>query len=405
MPSNPSRAQAILFITQVYEPDPAAVGQYLADTARALAARGHQVTVLTAREGYDDPSARYPARETRNGVEVRRIRFGSIGKGSIAWRLLGGVLFLSQALFLALFRARCDVVVISTSPPLAPLVGWLVAVVRGARLKFWVMDLNPDQVVALGKMAPGALPVRAFDMMNRLVLRRADTVLVLDRYMGERVRAKHDPGARLAITPLWPLREHLVPPPEGENPFRRAHGLGGRRVVMYSGNHGLTNPLTALLQASVQFRDDPRLSFVFVGGGAGKAEVERYAGPNVLSLPYQPLETLSTSLSAGDVHVVSFSDVAVGILHPCKIYGAMALGRPILLLGGPASHLADLVVRSNCGWRVDPRDVEGCVRVLQEIREATAEELATIGERGRAMVQGPFSRDVLCALACDLLAG
>lgn len=46
-------------VTQVYPPDPAAVGQHLADVADELARRGHRVTVITADRGYDDPSQRY----------------------------------------------------------------------------------------------------------------------------------------------------------------------------------------------------------------------------------------------------------------------------------------------------------------------------------------------------------
>ena len=41
------------------------------------------------------------------------------------------------------------------------------------------------------------------------------------------------------------------------------------------------------------------------------------------------LATLRESLSAADVHVVSLGADMVGIIHPCKVYGAMAvLARP-----------------------------------------------------------------------------
>ncbi len=401
----PLPPKTILIISQVFVPDPAAVGQYLADAARELARQGHKVVVFTARNGYDDPSQRYPAREEWNGVQVIRLRWSSFGKDSLAIRLLGGVLFLAQAVLRALFLRSLDIVVVSTSPPIAPTAGFLISMLRGARLKLWLMDLNPDQLVMLGKIPARGWLVRSFELLNRIALDRAETVIVLDRFMAARVQAKWNVVGRLKVVPLWPLPEHLVSPPAAsDNSFRRSHGISDRRVVMYSGNHGLTNPLHTLLEATRAFRDDGVLAFAFVGGGAGKAEVERYVGKNVFSLPYQPLATLATSLSAGDVHVVSLADAAVGILHPCKIYGAMALGRPILLLGGPESHLANLVLQARCGWRVDHDDIEGCKRVLRAIQEARPESLVEMGERGRAIVQGAFGREALCGLTCDLLA-
>ena len=47
---------------------------------------------------------------------------------------------------------------------------------------------------------------------------------------------------------------------------------------------------------------------------------------NVLCLPYQPIEKLSGSLSAADLHVVVMGDQYVGIVHPCKIYNVLAVG-------------------------------------------------------------------------------
>ena len=65
--SLPEAQGTLLVISQVYPPDPAAVGQHLADAAEAMVRRGWRVVVYTAGRGYDDPSIRYPAREMRAG--------------------------------------------------------------------------------------------------------------------------------------------------------------------------------------------------------------------------------------------------------------------------------------------------------------------------------------------------
>src|SRR5688572_19549012 len=98
--------RTFLIISQVYPPDPAAIGQHLEDVAKELVRRGNRVIVYTADHGYDDPSAAYEPRETRDGVEVRRVPLSSFGKSSIPVRLLGGGVFVAQVIVRAAFTRR-----------------------------------------------------------------------------------------------------------------------------------------------------------------------------------------------------------------------------------------------------------------------------------------------------------
>jgi len=171
---------------------------------------------------------------------------------------------------------------------------------------------------------------------------------------------------------------------------------------MYSGNHALTNPLSTLLSAAERLSEDSRLIFVFVGGGAGKLEVEARALPNVLSLPYQPLDQIQYSLSAADVHVVTIGPGMVGIVHPCKIYGAMAVGRPILSFGPEHSHVAD-IVRQGIGWHFEHGDVDGAVAVLRAIGSLPLETLDAMGTRAQAILNEQFDSRKARARACDIV--
>jgi glycosyltransferase involved in cell wall biosynthesis len=286
------------------------------------------------------------------------------------------------------------------------LAGLLVAKVRRVPLKYWVMDLNPDQMIALGKIREDSVAARVFDSFNRMVLRHADDVVVLDRFMAVRLARKGEIRGALRVIPPWPLEDHLEPVDHASNPFRKAQSLDGRFVVMYSGNHGPSNPIATVLRAAEALRGDPSLLFLFVGGGIGKAEVEsaiRDGGTNVRSLPYQPLSSLRYSLSAADVHLVTVGDGVVGIVHPCKVYGAMAVGRPILLLGPSPSHVADLVEEYRIGWRVDHGDVAGALRVLEEIRSTPDEERGRMGERALEAIRSRLSKSALCGALCDVL--
>lgn len=402
MPDRP----LILFITQVYVPDPAAVGQQLADAAAELARRGFRVRVLTSANGYDDPSQRYAEHEVIEGVEVTRLPFASFGKSSIAVRLAAQGLFVTQALARAAAMRGLAGLIVSTSPPFCGAAGALLSALRRVPMTYWLMDLNPDQMVSMGLTRAGSIPVRVFDALNRVTLRGASRVVVLDRFMRDRVLEKLPVDEKIAVLPPWPMDDEVSDLPREGNAFRAAHGLGDRFVVMYSGNHSPANPLTTLLDAAERLRDDPRFVFLFVGGGSGKAEVERRiqgGAGNVVSLPYQPLASLRHSLSAADLHVVTLGDEVVGIVHPCKIYGAMAVSRPLLIFAPSPSHLSDLVDRFQLGFHVRHGEVDGAVAALRAALTLPAEERAAMGHRGAVAVAGELSRASLRGQLCDLV--
>jgi hypothetical protein len=111
----PTPAPTLLIITQVYVPDPAAVGQQIADVAREMVCRGWRVVVYTSARGYDDPSQRYPAREVLDGVEVRRLPLSSFGKRSIPIRLLAQACFMIQAMARGIFTRGLGLILVSIS--------------------------------------------------------------------------------------------------------------------------------------------------------------------------------------------------------------------------------------------------------------------------------------------------
>jgi len=445
-----------LIISQVFPPDPAAVGQYFDEAAQALRAEGAEVMILTANRGYDDPDQKFAPQEDRGGVAVRRLPASSFGKASMPVRIFGQLSFLVQCLARGLFMRGLTDLLVSTSPPMcgivAVLVGWLRPSVK---VHYWVMDLNPDQAVALGVFKPGHVLVKAMNWLNRRILKRANSVIALDRFMAARLRAKLEApstedeegkspdsspsgmshsssGDKIVVLPPWPMGQHTEMIAHQENHFRQAQGWEGKFVVMFSGNHSWVHPLGTILDAAERLADDPRFVFVFIGGGKGKAEVDervqqlnegggcsfevdRCLGENrqsqktadneqrttnnhqpsttnITSLPYQPLEMIRYSLSAADLHLVSLGDNMSGIVHPCKVYGALAMGRPVLALGPEESYLRDILAEDSVGWSVAHGDVAGAVEALQAAVNLSPEARAQIGTQARSVIERKYNR-------------
>ena len=92
----------ILIINQPYWPDVVATAQHMADWARELSARGHEVTVIASRSVYGQQGAVLPKEETHQGVHIRRVGSNLFRKGRILTRLIDFGMFHLLALWTAL---------------------------------------------------------------------------------------------------------------------------------------------------------------------------------------------------------------------------------------------------------------------------------------------------------------
>ena len=400
-----------------------ASAQYLTQLACALAARGHDVTVVTSRRAYDDPATQFPARETWRGITIHRVASTAFGKGAKWRRAADFASFMISCCARLALLPRHDVVVALTSPPLISFIGAWLARLRGSRFVYWVMDFNPDEAIAAGWLRPGSFAARLLDRMSRFSLRRAHKIIALDRFMRDRIVAKGVRAEKVVVLPPWSQDDQVRYHAAGRERFRAQHGLQGKFVVMYSGNHSPIHPLDTLLEAAKRLAGERNVVFCFVGGGSEFQRVQRLAGegirkasdteapltpalsmvstpsprpspplgervsegrvrgspqirqkktsniqhpasdvegaegtsniehrtsnvaqlPNLLCLPYQPLDQLSASLSAADVHVVVMGNAFVGLVHPCKIYNILAVGAPVLYVGPQPSHVTEIL--------------------------------------------------------------
>lgn len=362
----------ILILSQVFHPDVVAVAQYASDLGRELSAAQHEVTVLSSRRAYDSPQTLYPAQENWNGVDIRRVKGTGFGKGSLAFRAFDFASVTAIYALRLLTMPRQDAVVALTVPPLVSFLAALFKVIRGGRLVIWVMDLNPDQAIAAGILRDGSIVARVLKGMLAFSTRHADAVVVLDRFMKERLEAKGvDPNC-IYVAPLWAQDTNLAYNAAGREAFRQRHGLTGKFVVMYSGNHSPCHPLTTILEAARRLSHRPEIAFAFVGGGTEQANCAAFAAEhgltNIHCLPYQPIGELSGSLSAADLHTVVLGDPYVGIVHPSKIYNILKLGIPFLFVGPSQSHVSELTpsdARGDWGFFATHGDVDAAVKAIE----------------------------------------
>ena len=405
-------APSILFINQHYWPDFASTAQHLTDLAEHLAAEGIDVHVLCSRGHYLSGSMDVPAEETRNGVHIYRVRATAFGRDTIFGRLTDYASFYTSTLARLLTGPSYDYVVTLTTPPLLPLVGTVARLLRGQDYGIWSMDLHPDAEVAAGMLRRGGLPARLLHALNNAGYRNADFVVDLGPHMKDRLREKGVADERLHTIPVWSKKGEIDPVPHEENPLRTELGLDDKFVVMYSGNAGLAHRFDEVLAVMEQLDGHPDIEFLFVGEGPRKERIEVFADEHDLSnfryLPYFPREELKHSIPMADVHLLTLRQEMAGIAVPGKLYGIMAAGRPVLMVGPEASESAETIRVHEAGRVVDPVQEKAPAQALRDtlLDLYNNEEARTrLGKQGREAFLSSFEREVCCRAWEKMLKG
>jgi colanic acid biosynthesis glycosyl transferase WcaI len=385
----------LLVICPHFAPDVAPTGDVITSISLELAARGHELHVVTSLPWYrqhrieEGWTGRIVRHQTTDWGQITRVHPFPTDKRNIPARALafGGFTGLS-GLLATISRPRPDAV-LAMSPPLTlGLAGWVAARARRAPFVFNIQDVFPDVAVELGVITNPTI-IRMASWLERFTYLRSDAVTVLSEDLrdnvAQKVGARH--ASQVRVIPNFVDTERIRPAPK-ENRYREEFGLTGKTVVMYAGNVGFSQSLDLVLAAASALAHEPDLVFVVNGGGAARPDLERRAAgaPNVRFVDMQPRDRLSEVLSAADIHVVPLRRGLARSSVPSKMYSILAAGRPIVASVDEGTEVANVVERTGAGIAVPPDDPEAFTKALARL-VADPEETTRMGEAGRAFVE------------------
>jgi glycosyltransferase involved in cell wall biosynthesis len=177
-------------------------------------------------------------------------------------------------------------------------------------------------------------------------------------------------------------------------------------TVLYSGNFGLGHDLETVLRALHGLNGDTNIHMLLVGNGRGIEDVRRLVSElkleNTELRPPVPLEELPSLLAYGDIHVVAQKPRTEGLIVPSKIYGTLAVGRPVIFIGPEHCEVAQIVHDSSCGFVVAPGDVESAANALRTLA-FDAGLRREMGERAKKYYQEKLGRKRSVARIIDVI--
>jgi glycosyltransferase involved in cell wall biosynthesis len=394
------RRQRLLVLNQYYWPGVEATAQLLTELCEELAQEFDVNVVTGVLHGHEDE----PRHLMRNGVEIVRVASTSFERSKIGARAANYVSYLSNALLTGLRGSRPDVVLCMTDPPIVADVALVVARRFGVPLVVISQDVFPEIAVQLKRLEnPAVMSVLRF--LVSLYLRRADHVVAIGDTMRRRLEEKGARPERVHVIPNWVDTDRLRPLPK-TNDWARGWGFDRRFVVMHSGNVGHAQDLDSLIRAGTFLRDLDDLVVTVIGMGARHAELVALAQllevDAAMFLYYQPRHLLAQSLSAADVHVVGLAPGLAGYVVPSRIYGILAVGRPVIAAADVESETAQVVEEVGCGIVVPSGRPELLARAIRDAHDGRY-DLEEMGARGREWVVREADRAVAFRRYRDLL--
>lgn len=377
MTQHSSNDKEYLLVTEYFHPDTASTGQLMTDLAVGLQNRGLKMTVFTSQPNYHSgENEEQPRSSVHDGVQVNRIRAPQLRQSSFIRRGFNWIVFTLEVSFLLLVsKANHErEIVFVSNPPFLPIALWIVCLIRGWEYTYIIYDLYPDTAVEMGYFNQGGFIDRAWSILTARVLRAAKNVVVLGPVMRDRVAANSGntfDSSKITIIHNWEKEDFIRPKPKSENWFAEEHGLVDTFTLLYSGNIGQYHDLKSIIKGVGKVADGNDVTLLIIGEGDQKDEIVNLAekmglrGDRVKFLPYQPLDDLPYSLTAGDISVVTVQEGMEGICVSSKLYTALAAGTPVLVVAQPNDDEAQIVKAFDAGINVKQKDSAAVADAVQ----------------------------------------
>ncbi|HVB81206.1 MAG TPA: WcaI family glycosyltransferase [Candidatus Binataceae bacterium] len=355
----------LLIIGLNFAPELTGVGKYTGEMAAWLAARGHDVSVITTRPYYPLWQAakglgKFTWRsETWAGCHVTRCPVYVPRHTTGVRRLLHLGSFAGSSVPAAIGRLgrRFDVVagIVPTllSAPIA------LAAARLSKAKAWlhVQDLEFDAAYELGIISGGRVIRGAMDVESQ-IMKRFDLVTAVSPKMAAALERKGVAPERTAVFPNW-VDTKSIYPLRASDRLRTELGIPADAcVALYAGSMGRKQGLQTVIAAAeiLAKTSPPKLVFVLAGAGPARGDLKQAAAglTNVRFLPLIPDDEFNAVLNMADIHILPQRHDISDLVMPSKLGPMLAVGKPVVATVPETSQVAQTI--GHAGMIVPPEN-------------------------------------------------
>ncbi|MFR9776350.1 glycosyltransferase family 4 protein [Micromonospora sp. MS34] len=376
-----------------FPPEPAFIPGSLAEE---LAARGHEVRVLTGFPDYPGGHV-YPGwrqrwrHQTRSErLTVRRVPRYTGGDGSTRTRMASWLSFAgSVALTGRRYLSDVDALYVFQLPAVTFAAAGLLRLLGRVPTVLHVQDVWPEEEPA----RPGEIRRWSgrLDATVRRLYQEAGGVAVTAPSMRELVVAGGADPDRVGVVLNW-TDERIFRPTPPSRAARRLIRRDGRCVVMHAGTIGVRQGLETAVRAAAALGD--QMDLVMVGSGAEERRVRGLAAElgaeNVRFVERRSPLDMPELYAAADYQLVMLRDVPeLRGTVPAKLQAALSCAAPVVASAG--GDTVALVERARAGLSCPPDDWAALADRFWLASTIPPAARAEMGRRGRDVYQREMS--------------
>ena len=408
----------LLLYTNYYYPEVASLAQLCTDLCESLIDE-FDITVVCSVPCYTGKiDKEYKTKkyyfEEHNGVKIVRVRVPEYDKLNKLSRVKNIVVCFFRSIYATWKTPAADYILTESQPPilggLVGVVGKFINFLRGKKSKliYIIQDYNPEQTIAVN-FTKNKLILKVMMLLDKFSCKISSKVIVVGkdmlstmtrRFTNKKGKVSRKIPKTVFINNWMDEREIYPLQPDNDRvlDFKRQYGLDNKFVIMYSGNIGLFYDFDNLIKVIEIFKDREDVVFPFVGAGSKREELEEYVKEhnmkNVVFIPYQQKEDLIYSLNAADVHWVVNAEGIKGVSCPSKLYGVLAVAKPVLAVLEEGVEARDIVEKTGCGYAVSPKDYDGVECLINKFISTDKEELCKMGKKGHEFMKEHLTREI-----------
>lgn len=390
----------ILVISQYFWPENFRIN----DLVSGFCALDHEVTILTGYPNYPsgkvfpefklNPST-FAKFESANVVRVPVI---SRGKG-VLMLAMNYASFVVSALALGAWNLRgqkFDVIfVFEPSPITVGLPAIFLSHIKSAPLAFWVLDLWPETLKAIGVINSQYI-LKIISCLVSFIYNRCDLILAQSKSFIPQIRKYCRKEIKVEYFPSWSDAKFDFVNVELAKEVPTVDGIFS---IMFSGNIGDAQDFPAILDAAEVIKDKNRIRWLIVGEGRAsewvRSEVIRRGLEHCfLIIGSYPLDRMPSFYKHADALLVSLkAESTFAMTIPGKLQSYLAAGIPVLaMLNGEG---AEIIRRSGAGISVPAGDGFALATAIKQMANMNIEERLKMGRAGLTISEEEFNRGAL----------
>ena len=293
-----------------------------------------------------------------------------------------------------------DLVIASSTYPLDIIPSKKIAKKSKAKLCFEVHDLWPLSPMVIGGYSKFHPYICLLQFAENYAYKHADIVISLLGNAREYMNKHGLDSNKFVHVPNGFDREEFEKMQE-DVPYEHFKLISdlktdGNILIGYTGGHGPSNAMNVFVDAAEMFKDNKRISFISIGNGPSKTELQTRAKNlnNIFFLPPVPKKSIPKLLSLFDILYVGFvkSEIHKHGISPNKLIDYMLAAKPIIL---SANVKDETVEKCNCGIVVPAEDLLAVYYAINKFIRMTDIERIEIGDRGKKYAIKEFDYQIL----------